>query len=92
MDIAKVLEGLYARRATIDRAIAELQSMLDSPGYAVPEIRRRGRLGMGSAEREQVSKRMKKYWASRRELKQTASARLDSAGLVDRSESLQDMA
>lgn len=92
MDVAKVLEEMYARRAIIDRAIAELQAMLDSPGYAVPEIRRRGRLGMGSAERQQVSTRMKKYWASRRELKQTASASLDGAGLGDRSESLQDIA
>ncbi len=92
MDIAKVLEGLYARRGMIDRAIAELQSMLDSPGYAVPEIRRRGRLGMGSAERQQVSKRMKKYWASRRESKQTAAANSNSAGLGDRNEGLQDIA
>jgi len=48
----------------IDRAIANLEA-LNSPNGAEPATRR-GRKSMSPEEAQQVSERMKRYWAGRR--------------------------
>jgi hypothetical protein len=74
MDLKKTLQELHAEREKLDRAITSLEelqrtgSLPDPPGSA----KRRGRKSMNAAEREDVSKRMKKYWANRRKQKAAA--------------------
>ena len=63
MDLTNVLEELYARKSAVERAIADLESIVNSPFYGTVFPQRRGRSGMGEAERGDVSRRMKKYWA-----------------------------
>ena len=67
MDLHNIIEYLYEEKARLERAIAALEEVL-AAGLS-QERRpqgRRGRKSMGSAERQEVSKRMKRYWASRR--------------------------
>ena len=70
MNLYKAIEYLYTQKETLERVIASLEELQRSgaPGAAVvpSALERRGRKSMSSAEREEVSKRMKKYWASRR--------------------------
>ncbi len=71
MDLAKTIQELYAQKRHIDRAIAALEELHRSGGSG-PEVQtllkkgRRGRTFMGPEERREVSKRMKAYWAARR--------------------------
>jgi hypothetical protein len=67
MDLQRTLQELYAEREKLERAIASLEELqrTGSVPPAAPGGKRRGRKSMGAAEREQVSARMKKYWASR---------------------------
>jgi hypothetical protein len=64
MDLNSILDFLRAERAKVDAAIAALEQLV----AAHPETMRsgRGRKQMGSEERQEVSSRMKQYWASRR--------------------------
>ena len=71
MDFYKALKELYAERQKLERVIASLEELQrTSSGITgitgVTKTKRRGRKSMGSQEREEVSRRMKKYWASRR--------------------------
>jgi len=69
MDITKVLERLKSEKAAIERAIAEIEAILKSPGPTPQSVRapeRRGRKSMGDQERVEVSTRMKAYWAKKR--------------------------
>ena len=59
MDLQALLRNLQAEKSQLERTIAALES-LGSNG------RRRGRKSMGTAERHEVSLRMKRYWAQRR--------------------------
>jgi|SRR5579872_6485918 len=88
MNLAKVLEGLYERRAMLEKAIADLRAIVESPDYEVPLPPRRGRVGMGEAERQEVSVRMKNYWAAWREKKTQAKASA-ADGRSHRSKALQ---
>jgi hypothetical protein len=78
MNLYKAIQYLYTQKETLERVIASLEELQGSgaSGAAVAPsvLERRGRKSMGSAEREEVSKRMKKYWAGRRKQK---SAPLD---------------
>ena len=69
MDLFKALQDLYAEKEKLERAIASLEE-LQRVGSALAESektkKRRGRKSMGADERLEVSKRMRKYWASRR--------------------------
>jgi hypothetical protein len=68
MDIYKIIRELHAEKLRIDRIIASLEELQRS-GYTsnTPIFsRRRGRKFMKADEREQVSARMKQYWARRR--------------------------
>jgi arylsulfatase A-like enzyme len=69
MDLYKAIQELYLEKERLERVIASLEE-LQRTASAAPENpplpRRRGRKSMTSEEREEVSERMKKYWAARR--------------------------
>jgi len=68
MDLSEIIRTLYAEKAKVENSIAALESLDSAQQGTPPAGRRRGRKFMGDEERQQVSERMKKYWASRREM------------------------
>jgi hypothetical protein len=70
MDLYKAIQDLYAEKEKLERVIASLEE-LQRAGGPVAELpkpaKRRGRKSMSSAERREVSERMRNYWASRRQ-------------------------
>jgi hypothetical protein len=69
MDLYKAIRELYAEKEKLERVIAsleELQRTAGSPGPLLDGAKRRGRKSMNTKERQEVSERMKRYWASRR--------------------------
>lgn len=77
MDYNKIIRELYADKRKLDRVIAELEELVglqrtNSLSAAHPATR--GRKYMSSEEREEVSRRMKRYWENRR--KQSGSGKL----------------
>lgn len=83
MDLNKTIQDLYAEKEKLERVIAsleELQRAAEANTQAMGRSKRRGRKSMGSQERKEVSERMKKYWADRRD-----NARLQTPVLGARS-------
>jgi hypothetical protein len=76
MDLKKALQQLYAEKEKLEQVIASLEQLAGGGAGAAPSLlvngRRRGRKSMGDKERQEVSKRMKKYWARRREFREKA--------------------
>jgi hypothetical protein len=74
MDLYKAIQDLYAEKEKLERVIASLEELQRTAG-SVPALpkpaKRRGRKSMNSSERQEVSERMRRYWASRREEKQS---------------------
>jgi hypothetical protein len=68
MDVDKLIAELNAEIEVAKAAIACLEQLRGSSSAATNGSRR-GRKSMGAQERQQVSLRMKKYWASRRTTK-----------------------
>jgi len=72
MDLYKAIQDLYAEKEKLERVIASLEELQRTAG-AVPALpkppKRRGRKSMNSQERQEVSERMRKYWATRRSQK-----------------------
>jgi hypothetical protein len=69
MDLFRAIQDLYAEKEKLERVIASLEQLQSSGVSAAPlpqPVKRRGRKSMNSKERQEVSKRMKKYWESRR--------------------------
>jgi hypothetical protein len=69
MDLTKTIQDLYAEKDKLERVIAsleELHRMAAVSPMAPVQSKRRGRKSMADQERQEVSERMKKYWASRR--------------------------
>ena len=66
MDLGKVIQDLYAEKEKLERTITALQELHQANPTINPMPKRRGRHSMGAAERQDVSARMKRYWASRR--------------------------
>ncbi len=68
MDLYKAIRSLYEEKKRLDRLIQSLEKI--QARAAATELEkprsRRGRRGMSSDERQQVSERMKRYWAGRR--------------------------
>lgn len=65
MDLLETIRELRAERDRIATTIANLEALNQSgDGTTSMVAARRGRKSMGAAERREVSKRMKKYWAS----------------------------
>ena len=77
MDVGKLIQQLQAEKAAIEAAIADLEA-LRGPDTTPPK--RRGRKSMGDGERAEVSERMKKYWASRREEEEKRQSERDAHG------------
>jgi len=74
MDLYKAIQDLYAEKEKLERVIASLEELQRTAGAlpSVPKpVKRRGRKSMNSSERQEVSERMRKYWASRRQTKET---------------------
>ena len=74
MDLSETIRQLEDEKQRIELAIAELKQLHngngDGRGVMANDSGRksnRGRKSMGSDERQEVSLRMKRYWASRRE-------------------------
>ena len=65
MDLQKAIRELYEEKERIDEVIASLEQYLLTKGVSVGK-RKRGRKSMGPEEREEVSARMRGYWADRR--------------------------
>lgn len=72
MDVNKALRELHEEKRRLDIIIATLESRLRNGSGT--RVRRRGRKSMSPAERQEVSRRMSKYWEARR----AAAAALDS--------------
>jgi hypothetical protein len=69
MDLYKAIQDLYAEKEKLERVIASLEELQRTAGslpLPPPGAKRRGRKSMSTKERQEVSERMKKYWASRR--------------------------
>jgi hypothetical protein len=75
MDLYKAIQDLYAEKEKLERVIASLEELQQAAGGGIPSMpksgKRRGRKSMSADEREEVSARMKKYWAGRRKAKHT---------------------
>jgi len=70
MNLNRTLEDLYSEKDKIERAIASLECLYKAELDKAPAAKgpnRRGRHGMGARERLEVSERMRRYWAARRE-------------------------
>ena len=70
MDLNKAIQELRQEKERLERVIASLEELQRSAG-AIPalteRLSRRGRKFMDPQERQEVSQRMKKYWAARRQ-------------------------
>jgi len=68
MDLFEAIQKLYSEKESLLRAISALETLQASDTKGTVEIGRtkRGRKSMDPEERQEVSLRMKKYWASRR--------------------------
>lgn len=71
MDLYKAIQDLYAEKEKLERVIASLEELQRAAGGGIPPTpgsgKRRGRKSMGPDERQEVSERMKRYWARRRQ-------------------------
>jgi hypothetical protein len=70
MDLQPTIRTLQLELERVEMAIAQLEKLQDAngDGSGKPNDKsKRGRKSMGSEERQEVSLRMKRYWASRRE-------------------------
>ena len=73
MDLYKAIQDLYAEKEKLERVIASLEELQQTTGSVPlpPSVgKRRGRKSMGANERQEVSERMKRYWANRRKRQQ----------------------
>ena len=81
MDVFKAIRELHEERVRLDAAILALEArvrFLDQT-ERIPRVRR-GRRSMSAREREEVSRRMSSYWATRRAQRQsTISVSVSSA-------------
>ena len=66
MDLSKTIADLYEEKARLDKVIASLEQLAQAPSTLVVLRPRRGRKFMSPQERQQVSERMRKYWAGRK--------------------------
>ena len=68
MDLRDTIRALYEEKKRLEGAIAELERQLGEVTGTDAPTERRGRKSMSPEERLQVSRRMRKYWASRRRM------------------------
>jgi hypothetical protein len=65
MDLLRVIRRLRAKLAKVEKCIAALEAL--STQRPLAPKRKRGRKSMGPEERREVAKRMRLYWAARKE-------------------------
>lgn len=70
MDLLRILDELYTERTRLEKIIGTLE-VLDGAPAQTPK--KRGRKFMDPAGRKDVSQRMKRYWAKRREAASNSS-------------------
>jgi hypothetical protein len=76
MDLYKIIRELVEERNRLQRIIESLEGMAPDGRSLVPVGgKRRGRKSMDTAAREEVSQRMKRYWARRRAEREAARTR-----------------
>ncbi len=82
MDLYKVIRQLYDEKARLDRVIASLEELQRAAekGEIAAATGKRGRKGMDAKERQEVSERMKQYWAARRKEQQKKGSRATGDG------------
>jgi len=71
MDLNKIIRELQEERSKLDQIVSSLEQLqlntrTNSENIQASADSRRGRRSMDAQAREEVSKRMKKYWANRR--------------------------
>jgi hypothetical protein len=76
MDLERIIRDLRDEIDQIDHAIEVLSSI--AANHPV-KTSRRGRKSMSEAERRQVSKRMREYWAKKRKETKNESKRAEAA-------------
>lgn len=74
MDLQKAIRELYEEKERIEGVIASLEQYLQTNGAVTVIKRKRGRKSMSPEERQEVSARMRNYWASRRDSSLNRSA------------------
>jgi len=81
LDLYKTIQMLHEERERLDKLIAYLEHLKASKTQLPSRkpSRRRGRRPMSASERQEISARMRKYWASRRSLPAAAT----EAGPID---------
>jgi hypothetical protein len=85
VDLYKAIRELHAEKKRLEEAIASLEELIEAKASTeclhlddFKKTRRRGRKSMPPEERQEVSERMKKYWAQRRASVAKVSARSQS--------------
>jgi len=72
MDVYRIIRELVLERDRLQRIIDSLEEMVpNGRSQARPETKRRGRKSMDRAARDEVSERMKRYWAGRKAARST---------------------
>jgi hypothetical protein len=67
MDLSQTIRHLYAQKKRLDQVIAALEPLQRMESGGLVRARSpRGRKSMTSAQRREVSDRMKRWWAKRR--------------------------
>lgn len=81
MDLVKTLTELRLERIQVIKAIGALEALQEHwpvgrvlAGQGLIEGEKRGRKSMGQEERREVSERMRRYWAQRRQAERPAAA------------------
>jgi hypothetical protein len=67
MDLNRAIRDLHEELDRLNQVIAAMEQFMSTGTLPMPH--RRGRKSMDEEERQQVSERMKKYWADRRKRK-----------------------
>jgi hypothetical protein len=66
MNLVKIIKELSREKEQLDRVIASLEALQAATEMRAVIRSRRGRKSMGAEERREVSARMKRYWAAKR--------------------------
>ncbi len=74
MDLDQAIRALLEEKKRLDHLIAVLEELERGSNHIqTPARKRRGRKSMRPEERRQVSERMKRYWAQRKQQAQAAA-------------------
>jgi hypothetical protein len=74
LDLETIIDALRAEKGRLDRVIASIEELTGTTGH------RRGRKSMSAEERQEVSERMKRYWAKRLSRKAPKTDKLRPCG------------